>query len=75
MRDLQIDVAEICYVGDSERDIPAIRMAGFGIAPKDAAGKVREMADFVTQTCGGKGVLLELVEKIIENNKESDNYT
>ena len=72
MQQLQLVTDEVCYVGDSARDIPAIRMAGLGVAPQDATHRVRNTADFVTKSCGGKGVLLELVEKIIEDNKETD---
>jgi len=56
---------EVCYVGDSNRDIPAICKAGLGAAPADAAPKVLEAADYITACRGGQGVLLELTEKIM----------
>ena len=70
LQELQVDPEDICYIGDSLRDVPAIRMAGLGAAPRDAMEAARQAADFVAQTFGGKGVLLELVEKIIKSNTE-----
>ena len=70
VRRLGISRAEVCYVGDSNRDIPAIRKAGLGAAPADAAAKVRDAADVVLQCAGGKGVLMELVEKILDEERD-----
>ena len=58
---------EVCYIGDSNRDVPAIAFAGFGVAPSDASPKARKAAAFVTETQGGSGVLFEVVEKILDN--------
>lgn len=69
LQKLQLSADDICYVGDSNRDIPAIQLAGIGAAPQNAAPKARQAAEFVTEACGGQGVLLELVEKIIDENR------
>ena len=60
---------EVCYIGDSNRDIPAIQKAGLGCAPADAAPKVRQIANAVLSCRGGEGVLMELVEKILDEEK------
>ena len=65
---LNLSRDEICYVGDSERDIPAIKLAGIGAAPADALKCVKEAADIVLECKGGEGVLSELVYYVIKNN-------
>ena len=39
--DLGVEFAEVCYVGDSTRDIEAIVRAGLGFAPADASTGAR----------------------------------
>ena len=75
MEEMRISAGEICYVGDSFRDIPAIRLAGFGAAPPDAPASVRRCADIVTKASGGHGVLLELVEMILSKKEGKGEVT
>ena len=57
----QIRLAEICYVGDSDRDAPAVGLAGLGLVPADATPKAKKSAHGVLETPGGKGVLAEIM--------------
>lgn len=52
---------ETCYIGDSDRDGPAIEAAGIGLAPVDATATARQAADHVLDTMGGRGVVAEAV--------------
>ena len=70
--ELNIDKEIVCYIGDSDRDAPAIAYVGLGIAPADASKKALQAADFVTEKVGGNGVLLELVENIMEDGYRKD---
>ena len=63
---LNLTAEEICYIGDSARDIPAIELAGVGAAVQDATVGARKAADIVTECRGGTGALLELVEVLLE---------
>jgi YrbI family 3-deoxy-D-manno-octulosonate 8-phosphate phosphatase len=56
---------ELLYIGDSDRDAPAMEAAGLGVAPRDGAEKAINAADYVTRTIGGSGVLHEVVSKLI----------
>lgn len=56
----------VAYVGDDIIDIPAIRMAGLGIAVADAHRVVREEADAVTALGGGQGAVREICDAILE---------
>lgn len=70
MEELNVTREEICYIGDSERDIPAIELAKIGAAPADALDEVKKVADVVLNHKGGEGVLMELVSYLIaEKNK------
>lgn len=63
---LNLVADEICYIGDSARDVPAIELAGVGATVQDATLGARMAADIVTECRGGTGALLELVEILLE---------
>ena len=67
---LGLSADEICYIGDSARDIQAIELAGIGVTVQDGVLAARRAADIVTECRGGTGALLELVETILERGKE-----
>jgi 3-deoxy-D-manno-octulosonate 8-phosphate phosphatase (KDO 8-P phosphatase) len=54
---LGVPMAETCYVGDADRDAPAIGAAGLGLAPADATAAARAAADTVLQAVGGRGAV------------------
>jgi len=53
---------EICFVGDSARDAPALELAGLGLAPSDAHQDARAAADRVLTLPGGRGAVGEAIE-------------
>jgi 3-deoxy-D-manno-octulosonate 8-phosphate phosphatase (KDO 8-P phosphatase) len=57
----------ICYVGDEMIDLGVMRRAGFSVAPGDASLQAREDADYVTKAGGGKGVVRELAQFILQS--------
>jgi len=64
-KELGAHVDELLYIGDNERDVPALIAVGLGIAPCDATPNARNAADYTTEEKGGYGVLLEVVNKLI----------
>lgn len=56
---------QMCYAGDDWIDLPAIEMAGLGVAVADAVPAVRAAADWCTQAKGGEGAARELIELIL----------
>lgn len=60
-------LSETCYVGDSDRDGPAIEAAGIGMAPSDATPTAQRAADHVLAATGGRGVVAEAV-RLLEAN-------
>jgi YrbI family 3-deoxy-D-manno-octulosonate 8-phosphate phosphatase len=63
--ELKLPVSSLLYIGDSDRDAPALKAAGLGIAPSDASANAKAAADCLTDGKGGYGVLLEVVNKLI----------
>jgi 3-deoxy-D-manno-octulosonate 8-phosphate phosphatase (KDO 8-P phosphatase) len=55
----------VAFIGDDLNDVPAFKASGLRIAVADAAPEVRELADWVTTTAGGRGAVREVVEAIL----------
>jgi 3-deoxy-D-manno-octulosonate 8-phosphate phosphatase (KDO 8-P phosphatase) len=55
---------QTCYIGDADRDAPALEAAGIGLAPCDATAVAQAAADHVLATRGGRGVVVEAVALI-----------
>jgi YrbI family 3-deoxy-D-manno-octulosonate 8-phosphate phosphatase len=55
----------LLYIGDSDRDAPALEAVGLGIAPSDASASAKSASHVQTESKGGYGVLLEVIDKLI----------
>ncbi len=64
--DAGVPVEGIAYVGDSDRDAPALRMAGLGLAPADATPTAQKAAAVVLEAPGGQGAVAEAVALILD---------
>jgi 3-deoxy-D-manno-octulosonate 8-phosphate phosphatase (KDO 8-P phosphatase) len=56
---------QVLYIGDDLNDLPAFAVAGVRVAVADAVEAVREQADWVTTTPGGRGAVREVVETVL----------
>ncbi len=68
MRILQkegISLEETAYIGDDLNDLECMKIAGLSACPADAADKVKEEADYITEHPGGHGAVREFIEWII----------
>ena len=62
---------EICFVGDSNYDVYAVKYAGLGVCPYNASEGVKAVADIVLNSNGGDGCIMELVSLLEKyNNKK-----
>jgi len=64
---LDAPLREICYIGDSERDAPALEMVGFGVAPSSANDKAKRSARYICINPGGNGAISEAIEKVLSS--------
>jgi 3-deoxy-D-manno-octulosonate 8-phosphate phosphatase (KDO 8-P phosphatase) len=60
-----LELAEICYMGDDVNDLPAMQIAGFSAAPANAAQEVLARADFIARSAGGNGAVRELMDALL----------
>lgn len=61
---LRITMDRVCYIGDSDRDAPALRQVGLGLAPADASPQARLAAHRVLTSRGGYGAVAEALTLI-----------
>jgi 3-deoxy-D-manno-octulosonate 8-phosphate phosphatase (KDO 8-P phosphatase) len=61
----QLELAEICFIGDDVADIPAMTIVGLAAAPADAQAKAKAAAGFVSSLNGGRGVVREVIDLIL----------
>lgn len=69
---LSLSADEVAYIGDDLPDLPLMRRVGIGFAPADAASFVRQKADYLLQTDGGKGAVREIAELLLETQGQLD---
>ena len=62
----QLQLNEICFMGDDINDLPALELAGLAAAPADARPAVLRKAAFIAMSKGGNGAVRELVDAILE---------
>jgi len=60
-----LQLNEICFMGDDVNDLPAIEISGLSAAPADARPAVIQRVDFVANLSGGCGAVRELVEALL----------
>ena len=63
--EFNIPLRDLLYIGDSDRDAPALEAVGLGITPSDASANAIAASHFQTESRGGYGVLLEVIDKLI----------
>lgn len=61
----EVNLADICFMGDDVNDLTAMAIVGFSAAPANAAAEVLKRADFVAKASGGEGAVRELVDTLL----------
>jgi 3-deoxy-D-manno-octulosonate 8-phosphate phosphatase (KDO 8-P phosphatase) len=67
-----LELAQICFMGDDVNDLPAMELAGMSAAPAGAHESARSKATLVTQHAGGQGAVRELIDLIIASVKTAE---
>ena len=60
-----LDLSEICFMGDDVNDLPALKIAGMSAAPADAHPEVLAIVGFVAKKPGGNGAVRELLDFLL----------
>ncbi|MCM1217927.1 MAG: HAD hydrolase family protein [Lachnospiraceae bacterium] len=61
-KERDIPLCNVAYIGNDINDFDAMQLVGVKIVPKDAYEEVKCIADYVTDTRGGYGVIREVAE-------------
>jgi 3-deoxy-D-manno-octulosonate 8-phosphate phosphatase (KDO 8-P phosphatase) len=69
---LQLDDAEIGYMGDDWPDLPVLCRVGFACAPANAHPDVKARVHLVTQARGGEGAVREVCDVILRAGGQYD---
>ena len=56
----------ILYVGNDLNDYETMKLCGYSVCPSDSHNKIKQIADIVLKTQGGKGIVRELLEDVLE---------
>ena len=56
---------ETAFIGDDVNDEKIMKLVGLSFAPSDATQTIKNIADIITNTEGGQGVLREVTDKIL----------
>jgi len=62
---------EVCYMGDGQYDIPVMKRVKFAACPSNAIPAVRRVSRIVFEKRGGDGCIWELLEWIMEQNRNA----
>ena len=68
----QLTLSQCAYMGDDLPDLAAILASGLGLTVADAAGSVREAADWVANAPGGAGAVREACHMLLQQRGSLD---
>lgn len=69
-----IETCQLCYIGDDLNDYASMKLAGFKACPADACKEIKEMADYVSFSNGGCGVLQDVFRYILTEIGKWDSF-
>jgi 3-deoxy-D-manno-octulosonate 8-phosphate phosphatase (KDO 8-P phosphatase) len=62
-----LELSQICFMGDDVNDLEALALAGLSVAPANAHDSVKQKVMLITKSSGGQGAVRELVDLILTN--------
>lgn len=60
-----LELAEVCFIGDDVNDVPALEICGLGVVPASAQAVATAAASIVTTRPGGGGAVREVVDYLL----------
>ncbi len=61
---------QVCYIGDDGPDTAPMSRCAFPVAVANAAGAVKQCAQYVSQCPGGAGAVAEVIELLLRKQKK-----
>ena len=61
-----IDASEVLFMGDDIPDIEIMHNCGVACCPADAATETKNAASYISEMCGGKGCVRDVIEQVMK---------
>ncbi|GAC1561497.1 MAG: hypothetical protein NVS3B13_32020 [Mucilaginibacter sp.] len=69
---LNLQADEVAYIGDDSNDLEVMKLVGLSACPADAIPFVKEIANVICKSKGGRGCFREMAELIIASRQEGN---
>jgi 3-deoxy-D-manno-octulosonate 8-phosphate phosphatase (KDO 8-P phosphatase) len=66
VKDHQLKMEEILYMGDDIPDYELLQIAGVSTCPHDAAEEIQEIVDYISHKPGGKGAVRDILRQVMK---------
>jgi 3-deoxy-D-manno-octulosonate 8-phosphate phosphatase (KDO 8-P phosphatase) len=66
-----VELDEVCFIGDDINDLPAFQLCGLAVAPADAQPVALARAALVTTRSGGAGAVREVIDALLAGGPAS----
>lgn len=66
LKEVNLSMEQVAYVGDDVVDLPVMSRVGFAIAVQSAHPYVKKHAHWITQHAGGRGAVRDVCELLLE---------
>jgi 3-deoxy-D-manno-octulosonate 8-phosphate phosphatase (KDO 8-P phosphatase) len=60
-----LDLAQVCFIGDDVNDVAALEISGLAVVPADAQAIATAKASLVTSRPGGGGAVREVIDQLL----------
>lgn len=74
LNDLNLTYDNVCYIGDDINDMEVMKLSYFAACPNDSAKDILNIADYVSDFGGGKGAVRDVIELILRNTLDFDEF-
>ncbi len=64
----ELELAEVCFIGDDVNDVPAFEICGLAVAPADAQPIAMASATVITSRRGGSGSVREVIDQLLSSD-------
>ena len=68
---MNIELADVAYIGDDVSDIPILKNVGLSGCPNDAIDECKGIVDYICQNNGGDGCVREFIDYILSYNHKN----
>lgn len=67
-----LELAEVCFIGDDVNDVPAFEICGLAVAPAGALPAAVAKASRITSRAGGAGAVREVMDSLLDGRDVLD---